>query len=70
MNGTIKKVILDKGFGFIAPAGGGNDLFFHCTKVVGGPANFDALKEGQAVTYNPVEGKRGTEAHDVAVVAE
>jgi cold shock protein len=68
MNGIIKKLKPEGGFGFITPAEGGKDLFFHCTKVVGGPANYEALREGQEVTYNPVEGKRGLEAHDVAAV--
>jgi cold shock CspA family protein len=51
-NGTIKKIVGDRGFGFILPAeaqAGGKDLFFHRADVQG--AGFDALREGQAVTY-------------------
>lgn len=66
MNGTIKKIVAAKGFGFISPAQGGDDVFFHCTKVVGGPSNFDLLAEGQAVTFDIVQGKKGEEAHNVA----
>lgn len=68
MNGIIKKIVALKGFGFISPENGGADVFFHCTKVVGGPANFDLLQEGQKVTFKIVEGKKGEEAHDVAPV--
>ncbi|HEU5287897.1 MAG TPA: cold shock domain-containing protein [Candidatus Limnocylindria bacterium] len=46
--GTIKKLVGDRGFGFIQQADG-SDLFFHRTAVVG--TSFDALGEGQAVTY-------------------
>ena len=50
--GTIKKIVGDRGFGFIAPAiaqPDGRDLFFHRADV-GGPG-FDGLREGQAVTF-------------------
>ena len=46
--GTIKKLVSDRGFGFIQEADG-KDLFFHRTSVTG--ASFDALTEGQSVTY-------------------
>ena len=46
--GTIKKLVSDRGFGFIQEADG-KDLFFHRTAVSGG--SFDALTEGQSVTY-------------------
>lgn len=52
-NGTIKKLVGDRGFGFIAAAeamADGKDLFFHRADV--GGAGFDALREGQAVTYD------------------
>jgi cold shock protein len=47
-NGTIKKIVSDRGFGFIQQADG-SDLFFHRSAVTG--ANFEDLREGQAVTY-------------------
>ena len=46
--GTIKKLVSDRGFGFIQQADG-TDLFFHRSAVVG--TSFDSLSEGQAVTY-------------------
>jgi cold shock protein len=45
--GTIKKIVLDRGFGFIA--GQTEDVFFHHTAVADN--RFDDLKEGQTVDY-------------------
>ena len=46
--GTIKKLVSDRGFGFIQQADG-TELFFHRSAVAG--TTFDQLTEGQAVTY-------------------
>ena len=46
--GTIKKLVGDRGFGFIQQADG-TDLLFHRSAVTG--ASFDELAEGQSVTY-------------------
>lgn len=46
--GTIKKLVSDRGFGFIQQADG-TDIFFHRSAVTG--ASFEQLGEGQAVTY-------------------
>ena len=62
--GTIKKLITDKGFGFIA--GEGKELFFHQSAVEG--ISFDELREGQAVTYNEGEGPKGPRADNVKPV--
>jgi len=51
--GTIKKLVGDRGFGFIAPAeapADGKDLFFHRADV--GGAGFDSLRERESVTYD------------------
>ncbi len=48
--GTIKKIVSDRGFGFIQQADGSPDLFFHRTAVQG--TTFDELTEGQKVTYD------------------
>jgi CspA family cold shock protein len=50
-SGTIKTLIPDKGFGFIATNGGTKnaELFFHSSAVIGGI--FDTLQVGQAVTF-------------------
>jgi cold shock protein len=62
MNGTIKRLVSDKGFGFIA-AGDGNEYFFHqsaCSQTA-----FDDLREGQAVTFDRGQGPKGPRAENV-----
>ena len=60
--GTIKKLVSDRGFGFIQQADGG-DIFFHRTAVTG--TSFDQLTEGQAVTYEKVmDPRRNKESAD------
>jgi CspA family cold shock protein len=49
--GTIKKLVGDRGFGFIAQADG-TEIFFHRSKVAGD--GFDTLTEGQKVSYEKV----------------
>ena len=60
--GTIKKLVIDRGFGFILPEGepaNGKDLFFHRTNVEG--SGYDALREGALVTYEiGTDERRGT----------
>ncbi len=46
--GTIKKLVGDRGFGFIAQDDG-TEIFFHRSQVSGG--GFDSLQEGQKVSY-------------------
>ena len=53
--GVIKKIVSDRGFGFISAEGG--DIFFHHSSVIEIP--FDELQEGQAVEYDLEEGDRG-----------
>jgi len=48
--GTIKKIVSDKGFGFITPSQGGNDIFFHMSSLSG--VEFSALQIGQSVTFD------------------
>jgi cold shock protein len=50
--GTIKKLVSDRGFGFISAASG--DIFFHHTVVADN--KFEELKEGQAVNYEITTG--------------
>ncbi|MBN2022427.1 MAG: cold shock domain-containing protein [Pirellulales bacterium] len=62
--GTIKKLIGDKGFGFIEGERG--ELFFHHSAVEG--ASFDTLREGQAVSYTEGRGPKGPRAENVKLV--
>jgi len=48
--GQIKRLVRDRGFGFIQPAGEREDIFFHSTSVASGM--FDSLNEGQAVEFD------------------
>jgi CspA family cold shock protein len=62
MNGTIKRLVSDKGFGFIA-AGDGNEYFFHQSAVTQG--TFESLHEGQAVTFEKGQGPKGPRGENV-----
>ena len=48
--GTIRTIRDDRGFGFIRPDEGQQELFFHASVVEGG--TFDQLREGQRVEYD------------------
>jgi len=58
MRGTIKKLVMERGFGFIKPDGGGSDIFFHCSALPE-KSDFDGLQESQQVTFSEGEGKGG-----------
>jgi CspA family cold shock protein len=61
--GTIKKLVTDRGFGFILPEGEQNDLFFHRTDVQG--TTYEALYEGEQVTFDlGTDQRRGTPKAD------
>jgi CspA family cold shock protein len=55
--GTIKWFSEEKGYGFIIPDDGGEDLLVHYTGVRG--TGFRALAEGQRVTYDLTDGREG-----------
>jgi CspA family cold shock protein len=59
-NGTIKRMVKDKGFGFIASSDG-NEYFFHQSAC----QSFDSLREGQAVTFETGQGPKGPRAENV-----
>ena len=65
LNGTIKRLMGDKGFGFVA-AEDGNEYFFHQSACNG--VEFDELREDQAVTFDAGEGPKGPRAENVTVV--
>ncbi len=62
MDGVIKRLVSDKGFGFIN-ASDGNEYFFHNSSCTG--ARFDQLREGQAVTFDKGQGPKGPRAENV-----
>ena len=59
--GTIKKLVADKGFGFIDGERG--DLFFHHSALEG--TSIEALRVGQVVTYQEGRGPKGPRAENV-----
>ncbi len=63
--GTVKKLISDKGFGFIAGEGS-KELFFHHSAVADG--GFETLKEGDRVEYTEGAGPKGPRAENVKLV--
>ena len=65
MTGTIKKILKDKGFGFISAASG-TDIFFHMSNVEG--VRFEELREGQKVSFNEGRGPKGPRAENVRVI--
>ena len=62
--GTIKKLVSEKGFGFIE--GDRGELFFHHSAVEG--AAFETLREGQSVEYTEGRGPKGPRAEAVRVL--
>ena len=63
MKGTIK-TLTDRGFGFIAREGETKDLFFHSKELKG--VTFDEVKQGDAVTFDVVNGEKGPSATNVS----
>ena len=56
MTGTVTKLIHAKGFGFIAPDGGGNDVFVHATALE--RAGMNGLSQGQKVAFETEPDRR------------
>lgn len=66
MEGEIRRVILDKGFGFIRGSDG-RERFFHRSALE--PAvEFADLREGQRVTFRDEAGAKGPRAEDVRIL--
>jgi len=61
--GTVKWFDNKKGFGFVTPDGGGDDLFVHYTNIVG--EGLRSLNDGQAVEFEVGEGRKGPQAVNV-----
>ncbi|MEX0866370.1 MAG: cold shock domain-containing protein [Pirellulales bacterium] len=64
--GKVKRLISDKGFGFIE-GDSGDDLFFHHSSLEG--TTIEALREGQMVDYEVGRGPKGPRAENVRVTA-
>ena len=60
-NGTVKFFNESKGFGFIIPEDGSRDIFVHANGLN------EEIREGDNVTFNAEEGKKGLNAIDVSI---
>jgi len=62
--GTVKWFNNAKGYGFILPEGGGEDLFVHYSSIQ--MEGYKTLKAGQAVNYENQQGDKGSQAVNVS----
>ena len=67
MQGTIKRIIRDRGFGFIRSTDG-QEIFFHRSSLQ--QMNFDGLKEGEVVEFDIERGDKGPRASNVRADAQ
>ncbi len=61
--GTVKWFNNSKGFGFITPDGGGEDLFAHFSSI--NMDGYKTLKEEQRVSFDIVDGPKGKQASNI-----
>ncbi len=64
--GTVKWFNAEKGFGFIAQEGGGDDVFVHFSAIQ--MDGYKSLTEGQRVQFEVVQGPKGAQASNVTAV--
>ncbi len=61
--GTVKWFNADKGYGFIQPEDGGDDLFVHFSAIQS--EGYKSLDDGQRVSFNVGQGQKGPQATEV-----
>ncbi len=60
--GTVKFFNETRGFGFISPANGGEEIFVHLSGLI------DSIRESDSVSYEMAQGKKGLNAVNVKVI--
>lgn len=65
-NGTVKWFNDSKGFGFITPDEGGDDVFAHFSQI--NAKGFRSLAENQRVSFDIVDGPKGKQASNIQVL--
>jgi cold shock protein len=64
MFGTIKRIVRDKGFGFIVPDDGSDEVFFHRSRL-SPKVYFEDLREGERVQFDVRPGEKGPQAFNL-----